>query len=163
MISFCQFGAGRIAVIHAAKIARHPGTRLKTVVDIDPVAAARLASRHGAAVVAQGGVPLMLGFNRRFDPHFARLERHATGTRRPDRAARYHQPRPRRRRRVKVLALADAALESPQTRRGGYSVTYSSSTSRNGADAMDLETYKSSLAGDGPPAGLSLAAQALWW
>ena len=28
---------------------------------------------------------------------------------------------------------------------------------------MEFETYKSSLAGDGPPAGLSLAAQALWW
>jgi len=75
MISFCQFGAGRIDTIHAANIARHPGTRLNTVVDSDPVAAARLASRHGAAVVAECGVPLMLGFNRRFDPHFARLER----------------------------------------------------------------------------------------
>jgi hypothetical protein len=28
---------------------------------------------------------------------------------------------------------------------------------------MDFETYKASLAGDAPPGGLSLAAQALWW
>ena len=28
---------------------------------------------------------------------------------------------------------------------------------------MDFETYKGSLAEDAPPAGLSLAAQALWW
>ena len=28
---------------------------------------------------------------------------------------------------------------------------------------MDFETYKNSLDGASPPAGLSLAAQALWW
>ena len=28
---------------------------------------------------------------------------------------------------------------------------------------MDFEGYKASVAGDAPPAGLSLAAQALWW
>ena len=28
---------------------------------------------------------------------------------------------------------------------------------------MDFATYKSSLAGDAPPAGLSMAMQALWW
>jgi hypothetical protein len=28
---------------------------------------------------------------------------------------------------------------------------------------MDFETYRGSLAGDEPPAGLSMAAQALWW
>jgi len=132
MISFCQFGAGRIGVIHAENIARHPGTRLRAIVDVDPTAAERLASRHGSevgtqasvladpaidavviasstnthadlveaaaragkavfckkpldldrrraeaclGVVAECGVPLMVGFNRRFDPHFARLER----------------------------------------------------------------------------------------
>ena len=132
MISFCQFGAGRIGAIHAENIARHPEARLRTIVDVDRAAAERLASRHGAAVatqasvfadpaidavviasstdthsdlvaaaaragkavfcekpldldrhraeaalavVAECGVPLMLGFNRRFDPHFARLER----------------------------------------------------------------------------------------
>jgi myo-inositol 2-dehydrogenase/D-chiro-inositol 1-dehydrogenase len=132
MISFCLFGAGRIGAIHAENIARHPGACLRAIVDVDAAAAARLASRHGAAVgtqasvladpaidavviasstnthadlveaaaragkavfcekpldldrrraeaclavVAECGVPLMVGFNRRFDPHFARLER----------------------------------------------------------------------------------------
>jgi myo-inositol 2-dehydrogenase/D-chiro-inositol 1-dehydrogenase len=132
MISFCQFGAGRIGAIHAANIAHHPDARLHAVVDVDPAAAEKLASRHGAtvatqasaladpavgavviasstdthadlveaaaragkavfcekpldldlrraeaclAVVAECRVPLMVGFNRRFDPHFARLER----------------------------------------------------------------------------------------
>ncbi len=132
MISFCQFGAGRIGTMHAANIARHPEARLRAIVDIDAAAAERLASSHGAtvetvefvladpsidavviasstnthadlveaaaragkavfcekpldldrhraeaclAVVAECGVPLMLGFNRRFDPNFARLER----------------------------------------------------------------------------------------
>jgi myo-inositol 2-dehydrogenase/D-chiro-inositol 1-dehydrogenase len=132
MISFCQFGAGRIGAIHAANIAAHPAARLHTVVDTNQAAAKRLASRHGAAVSAQAetladpdidavviasstdthaglveaaaragkaifcekpldldrrraeaclavakqcGVPLMVGFNRRFDPNFARLER----------------------------------------------------------------------------------------
>jgi myo-inositol 2-dehydrogenase/D-chiro-inositol 1-dehydrogenase len=132
MISFCQFGAGRIGAIHAGNIARHPGARLGAIVDVDRPAAEWLASRHGAAVrtqasaladlaidavviasstnthadlieaaaragkaifcekpldldrgraeaclavVAECGVPLMVGFNRRFDPHFARLER----------------------------------------------------------------------------------------
>ena len=132
MISFCQFGAGRIGAIHAANIAAHPGARLKTIIDTDRAAAERLAARHGAvvgeqaaaladpeigavaiasstdthadlveaaaragkaifcekpldldrrraeacfAVAKECGVPLMVGFNRRFDPNFARLER----------------------------------------------------------------------------------------
>lgn len=132
MISFCQFGAGRIGAIHAANIAQHPRARLATVVDVDPAAAAALAGRHGArvadraaalgdpaidavliasstdthadlveaaaragkpvlcekpldldrrraaaclAIAGQAGIPLMLGFNRRFDPNFARLHR----------------------------------------------------------------------------------------
>jgi myo-inositol 2-dehydrogenase / D-chiro-inositol 1-dehydrogenase len=132
MISFCQFGAGRIGAIHAANVARHPDARLAAIVDVDPSAAESLAIRYGSevrtqasvladpaidavviasstnthadlveaaaragkavfcekpldldrrraeaclAVVAECGVPLMLGFNRRFDPHFARLER----------------------------------------------------------------------------------------
>jgi myo-inositol 2-dehydrogenase/D-chiro-inositol 1-dehydrogenase len=131
MISFCQFGAGRIGAIHAENIARHPDARLHAIVDVDPAAAERLASRHGAvvatqaevladpavdavviasstdthaelveaasragkavfcekpldldrrraeaclAVVAECRVPLMVGFNRRFDPHFVRLK-----------------------------------------------------------------------------------------
>ena len=132
MISFCQFGAGRIGAIHAENIARHPGARLSAIIDVDRAAAERLARHHGRevgtqasvladraiqavviasstnthadlveaaaragkavfcekpldldrrraeaclAVVAECGVPLMVGFNRRFDPHFARLER----------------------------------------------------------------------------------------
>jgi myo-inositol 2-dehydrogenase/D-chiro-inositol 1-dehydrogenase len=132
MISFCQFGAGRIGAIHAANLAAHPGARLHTIVDADREAADRLAGRYGAAVgnraqalddptidaiviasstdthadLVEGaaragkaifcekpldldrgraeacvavaeecGVPLMVGFNRRFDPNFARLER----------------------------------------------------------------------------------------
>jgi myo-inositol 2-dehydrogenase/D-chiro-inositol 1-dehydrogenase len=132
MISFCQFGAGRIGAIHAANIAAHPGARLRTIVDTDHAAAERLAGRCGATVGTEAkaladpaidavviasstdthadlieaaaragkaifcekpvdldrrraeacvvvalecGVPLMIGFNRRFDPHFARLER----------------------------------------------------------------------------------------
>jgi myo-inositol 2-dehydrogenase/D-chiro-inositol 1-dehydrogenase len=132
MISFCQFGAGRIGAIHAANIARHPSAHLRALVDVDPSAAERLANRHDAAVgapasvladpsidavviasstnthadlveaaaragkavfcekpldldrrraeacvavAAECGVPLMVGFNRRFDPNFARLER----------------------------------------------------------------------------------------
>jgi len=130
MISFCQFGAGRIGAIHAGNIARHPGARLLHVVDVDAAAASRLAAQHGAqasaraaaladpavdavliasstdthaelieadsragkavfcekpidldskrvesclAVVKQTGTTLMVGFNRRFDPNFARL------------------------------------------------------------------------------------------
>jgi myo-inositol 2-dehydrogenase/D-chiro-inositol 1-dehydrogenase len=132
MISFCQFGAGRIGAIHAANIAAHPAARLSIIVDTDPAAAERLAGRYGArvgnraealadpgvdavviasstdthadlveaaaragkaifcekpldldrrraeaclAVARECGVALMVGFNRRFDPNFARLER----------------------------------------------------------------------------------------
>jgi myo-inositol 2-dehydrogenase/D-chiro-inositol 1-dehydrogenase len=132
MISFCQFGAGRIGAIHAANIAAHPEARLCTIVETDRAAAERLAGRYGAvlrdeaealadpainavliasstdthadlveaaaragkaifcekpldlerrraaacaAVAEQCGVPLMVAFNRRFDPNFARLER----------------------------------------------------------------------------------------
>ena len=132
MINFCQFGAGRIGAIHAGNIARHPGARLRIIVDADRTAAERLAALHGAAVAsaaealadpavdavviasstdthadlveagaragkaifcekpldldrrraeacaavaASCGVPLMVAFNRRFDPHFAELHR----------------------------------------------------------------------------------------
>jgi myo-inositol 2-dehydrogenase / D-chiro-inositol 1-dehydrogenase len=132
MISFCQFGAGRIGAIHAANIAAHPNARLNAIVETDRAAAERLAGRCGAvlrdqaealadpaidavviasstdthadlveaaaragkaifcekpldldrhraaacaAVAEQCGVPLMVAFNRRFDPNFARLER----------------------------------------------------------------------------------------
>src|SRR5215469_1633649 len=132
MISFCQFGAGRIGAIHAGNIAAHPEARLNTIVNTDQAAAQRLAERYGAvlrdqaealadpaiaavliasstdthadlveaaaragkailcekpldldyrraaacaAVAEECGVPLMIAFNRRFDPNFARLER----------------------------------------------------------------------------------------
>src|SRR6266852_4167498 len=50
MINICQFGAGRIGAIHAANIARHPGARLHTVVDIDRAAAESLAGRYSAGI-----------------------------------------------------------------------------------------------------------------
>jgi len=132
MISFCQFGAGRIGAIHAANITAHPKARLHTIVDTDREAAERLAGRYGATIgdqakaladpaldavliasstdthadlveaAARAGkaifcekpldldrrraeacaavaetcrVPLMIAFNRRFDPNFARLYR----------------------------------------------------------------------------------------
>ena len=56
MISFCQFGAGRIGAIHAENIARHPGAHLRAVVDVDPAAAEQLASRHGSEVGTQAAV-----------------------------------------------------------------------------------------------------------
>jgi myo-inositol 2-dehydrogenase/D-chiro-inositol 1-dehydrogenase len=131
MISFCQFGAGRIGAIHAANIAAHPEARLNTIVETDRAAAERLAGQYGAvlrdqgeafadpaidavliasstdthadlveaaaragkaifcekpldldrrraeacaAVAEKSKVPLMVAFNRRFDPNFARLE-----------------------------------------------------------------------------------------
>ena len=138
MISFCQFGAGRIGRIHAENIARHPEARLVKIVDVDGAAARALAERTGAgigetaaaledgsidavliasptpthaelvekaaragkavfcekpldldhrraaasvAVARECGVPLMVGFNRRFDPNFARLHEQLEGGR----------------------------------------------------------------------------------
>jgi myo-inositol 2-dehydrogenase/D-chiro-inositol 1-dehydrogenase len=138
MISFCQFGAGRIGAIHAGNIARHQGARLSRVVDVDATAAARLAERYGAqasgrdealadpaidavliasstdthaglieaaaragkavfcekpidldarrveaslAVVKETGATLMIGFNRRFDPNFAKVHEQLRGGR----------------------------------------------------------------------------------
>jgi myo-inositol 2-dehydrogenase / D-chiro-inositol 1-dehydrogenase len=48
-INLCLFGAGRIGQIHAANIAAHRDATLKYVVDVDPAAAARLASVLDAA------------------------------------------------------------------------------------------------------------------
>jgi len=48
-INLCLFGAGRIGQIHGANIAAHGDATLKYVVDVDPAAASRLASRLGAA------------------------------------------------------------------------------------------------------------------
>lgn len=132
MITFAQFGAGRIGQIHAANIGAHPSSALAAVVDVDAGAAKRLADRHGAkvatteavladksidavlvasstdthadlviaaakagkpifcekpidlsltkvdeclAAVRKAGVPMLVGFNRRFDPDFAEVKR----------------------------------------------------------------------------------------
>ena len=45
------FGAGRIGRIHAGNLARHPGARLKYVIDVNREAAEALAREHGAQVV----------------------------------------------------------------------------------------------------------------
>lgn len=130
MITFAQFGAGRIGAIHAANLAAAPGTRLRYVIDINAAAAQALATKYGATVtdtatalkdpavdaviiasstdthadlviaaaqagkaifcekpidlsvarvdaclaaVKKAGVPMFVGFNRRFDPSFADL------------------------------------------------------------------------------------------
>jgi len=130
MITFAQFGAGRIGAIHAANLAAAGNTRLRYVVDVNSAAATALASRYGAqtcdtataladpevdaviiasstdthadlaiaaaqagkaifcekpidlslarvdaclAAVRKAGVPMFVGFNRRFDPSFHAL------------------------------------------------------------------------------------------
>ena len=131
MVKICQFGAGRIGVVHAANIAAHPNAALRWVVDVRAQAASALAEAYGAQAgatpeaaladpevdavaiasstdthvdlilaaaragkpvfcekpidldlervdaclreVARLGVPLMIGFNRRFDPNFQAL------------------------------------------------------------------------------------------
>jgi myo-inositol 2-dehydrogenase/D-chiro-inositol 1-dehydrogenase len=132
MLTFAQFGAGRIGAIHAANLAASGRANLKHVVDINAEAASSLAGRYGARVsdtasaladpevgaviiasstdthadlviavarqgkaifcekpidlalprvdaclaeVAKAGVPMLVGFNRRFDPSFAELHR----------------------------------------------------------------------------------------
>jgi len=50
MITFAQFGAGRIGAIHAANLAAAGGTRLRYVVDVNPAAAQALAEKYGAQV-----------------------------------------------------------------------------------------------------------------
>ncbi|MBX5481334.1 MAG: inositol 2-dehydrogenase [Myxococcaceae bacterium] len=130
-IDVALIGAGRIGVIHAGNVARHPAARLRVVVDPNRAAAERLAQRHGAQVgddpfaaindpsvramvicsptnlhvehitaaaragkaifcekpidldlrrvdtcideVRKAGVPVFIGFNRRFDPSFRAL------------------------------------------------------------------------------------------
>jgi myo-inositol 2-dehydrogenase/D-chiro-inositol 1-dehydrogenase len=50
MIEICQFGAGRIGKMHAANLARHPGFRLRYVVDVHAPSAQELARACGAEV-----------------------------------------------------------------------------------------------------------------
>jgi myo-inositol 2-dehydrogenase / D-chiro-inositol 1-dehydrogenase len=130
MLTFAQFGAGRIGAIHAANIAASDDARLKYVIDVNAAAAQALAKKHGAATgetaaalsdpeidaviiasstdthadlaiaaaragkaifcekpidlslkrvdkclaaVAKARVPMLVGFNRRFDPNFRSL------------------------------------------------------------------------------------------
>jgi myo-inositol 2-dehydrogenase/D-chiro-inositol 1-dehydrogenase len=51
MLTFAQFGAGRIGAIHAANLASTGATALRYVVDVNAAAAAKLAAQHGARVV----------------------------------------------------------------------------------------------------------------
>jgi myo-inositol 2-dehydrogenase/D-chiro-inositol 1-dehydrogenase len=130
MLTFAQFGAGRIGAIHAANLAATTNARLRYIVDVNTDAAQSLASRYGAQVtdtatalrdpeidaviiasstdthadlaiaaakagkaifcekpidlslprvdaclraVKRAGVPMLVGFNRRFDPSFTAL------------------------------------------------------------------------------------------
>jgi myo-inositol 2-dehydrogenase/D-chiro-inositol 1-dehydrogenase len=130
MLTFAQFGAGRIGAIHAANIAARDDARLKYVIDVNAAAAQTLAKKHRAATtdtakalsdpeidavviasstdthadlaiaaskagkaifcekpidlslkrvnaclaaVAKARVPMLVGFNRRFDPNFRAL------------------------------------------------------------------------------------------
>jgi len=130
MLTFAQFGAGRIGAIHAANLAATTNARLRYIVDVNADAAQSLASRYGAQVtdtvtalrdpeinaviiasstdthadlaiaaakagkaifcekpidlslprvnaclkaVKRARVPMLVGFNRRFDPSFTAL------------------------------------------------------------------------------------------
>ena len=50
MLTFAQFGAGRIGQIHAANLASTGATSLRYVIDVNAEAAAKLAAKHGAQV-----------------------------------------------------------------------------------------------------------------
>jgi myo-inositol 2-dehydrogenase/D-chiro-inositol 1-dehydrogenase len=135
MITFAQFGAGRIGAIHAANLAASGAARLRYIVDVNTTAAQALATKHGARVtnvgtalgdpevdaviiasstdthaelaiaaakagkaifcekpidlslkrvdacltaVKKAKVPMLVGFNRRFDPSFNELRRRIT-------------------------------------------------------------------------------------
>jgi myo-inositol 2-dehydrogenase/D-chiro-inositol 1-dehydrogenase len=130
MITFAQFGAGRIGAVHAANIAASGFARLRYIADVNTAAATALAQKHGAqvtdtttaladpevdavliasstdthaelaiaaakagkaifcekpidlslkrvdaclAAVRKARVPMLVGFNRRFDPNFRAL------------------------------------------------------------------------------------------
>jgi myo-inositol 2-dehydrogenase / D-chiro-inositol 1-dehydrogenase len=55
MLNICLIGAGRIAAVHARRIAEHPDLRLATVVDVNLEAATRLAATYGARPGADVG------------------------------------------------------------------------------------------------------------
>ena len=52
MIKFAQFGAGFIGKIHGANIARHPGSELTYIYDVNTAAAEELATKLGAKVAS---------------------------------------------------------------------------------------------------------------
>jgi myo-inositol 2-dehydrogenase/D-chiro-inositol 1-dehydrogenase len=52
MIKFALFGAGFIGTVHGHNIAAHPRAELQYIVDVDPEAAERLATRLGAKVAS---------------------------------------------------------------------------------------------------------------
>ena len=52
MIEFAVFGAGRIGTVHAGNLHRHPGAKVRYVVDVDAGAAAGLAARCDARVAS---------------------------------------------------------------------------------------------------------------
>ena len=90
MIRFALLGCGRIGAMHARNLAKAPGAELSTIYDPVEAATAPLKERLGCRVAEspedalralgrvracrdaiQGcGVPIQLGFNRRFDPGF---------------------------------------------------------------------------------------------
>jgi len=51
MIDVCLFGAGLIGSVHAGNLARHPGARLRYIVDPRREAAERIAASTGAEIV----------------------------------------------------------------------------------------------------------------
>ena len=87
MLNIAVIGAGRIGHVHAKTIAAHPGATLALVADPFGDAAQKLAEVYGARhttdvdsvftdeaardELGAVSVPVMFGFNRRFDPSFA--------------------------------------------------------------------------------------------
>ena len=53
MIEVALFGVGRIGRIHAANIARQPGTRLRYVVDVARAIAEEVAAQHGSRALVE--------------------------------------------------------------------------------------------------------------
>ena len=54
MLTFAQFGAGRIGAIHAANLAAAGNATLRYVVDVNTTAARALADQYGARVTNLG-------------------------------------------------------------------------------------------------------------
>jgi myo-inositol 2-dehydrogenase / D-chiro-inositol 1-dehydrogenase len=53
MLTLAQFGAGRIGAIHAASLAAMKGVRLRYIVDVNALAARKLAAAHGARAATE--------------------------------------------------------------------------------------------------------------